>query len=56
MTAIISTAVAFLVGTGLGWYVKGRGWFGVKVDASNVEKKVASEVSTVEAAVAQKSN
>lgn len=33
---------SILAGFGLGWYVKGRGWFGVKTDIKNAEVKIAS--------------
>ncbi len=47
MTAMVSSAISILVGFGLGWYVKGRGWFGVKMDASNVASQAEKAVSEI---------
>lgn len=40
MTAFITSVVAFLVGGGLAWYVKGRGMAGVQIDLNNVKTDV----------------
>jgi hypothetical protein len=40
LTTVISSAVSFLVGGGLGWYIKGRGMAGVKIDLNNVKTDV----------------
>lgn len=40
MTAIISSLISFVAGFGLGWYVKGRGMTGVKIDLNNVKTDV----------------
>lgn len=42
MYAAIYSLVSLLAGFGLGWYVKGRGWFGVKVDATNAVTEIKS--------------
>ena len=49
-TLLISNAVTAVIAAVAGWYVKGRGWFGVKVDATNAVNKVetvAKEAETV---------
>lgn len=40
MTAFISSLVSIAAGFGLGWYVKGRGMAGVKIDLANVKTDV----------------
>lgn len=54
MHAVIVSVVSLVIGACIGWYVKGRGWFGVKVDAGNALTKVetvGTEVKTEIAAV-----
>ena len=38
--SVIASVVSAIVGAGLGWYIKGRGMAGVKVDLSNAQKEV----------------
>lgn len=40
MTAAICAGVSAIISFGLGWYVKGRGFTGVKTDVSNAVTKV----------------
>lgn len=40
MTAIISSLISLAAGFGLGWYIKGRGMAGVKIDLNNVKTDV----------------
>lgn len=45
----ILASITVLVGLGIGWYLKGRGWLGVKIDAGNAVTKVetvGSEIKT----------
>lgn len=42
MTALISSAVAAGIGFGLGWYIKGRGMAGVKIDISNIKNDIVA--------------
>ena len=42
LNAVISSAVAFLVGGGLGWYIKGRGVTGVQNDLSNIKTDITN--------------
>lgn len=45
----ILAGITILVGLGIGWYLKGRGWLGVKIDAGNAVTKVeavGSEIKT----------
>lgn len=51
MTNFISAGASLVVGFVLGWYVKGRGWFGVKVDASNVAKETEKAVTDIKTVV-----
>lgn len=51
MTSFVAAGVSLVVGFILGWYVKGRGWFGVKVDASNVVKASEKAVSEVQSTI-----
>lgn len=43
--ASIACFITFLIGGGLGYYVRGRGIQGVKIDAENVAKE-ANTIST----------
>jgi len=38
--SVIASAVSAMVGAGLGWYVKGRGMAGVKIDLSNAQNEI----------------
>lgn len=38
--SLISPIVTFAIGAGLGWYVRGRGMDGVKIDLDNVKKEL----------------
>lgn len=40
MEAAIAAGVSLLVGFGIGWYIKGRGMAGVKIDLNNVKTDV----------------
>lgn len=40
--ALISGLVSFVLGGGLGYYIRGRGLRGVAIDAGNAEAKIAS--------------
>lgn len=42
MTAMISSLISLAVGFGLGWYIKGRGMTGVKIDLANVKADVTA--------------
>lgn len=48
MHAIIATVVGTAVGFGLGWYIKGRGFLGVKTDLTNAKNVITTEVATLE--------
>lgn len=47
MHAVIASFAALAAGFGIGWYVKARGWFGVKVDATNVVTKVETDAKAI---------
>lgn len=49
--AIIAGVVSLLIGFGIGWYVKGRGLTGVKIDATNVVTDAQAVETKVAAAV-----
>lgn len=49
----ISSAVAFAVGAGMGWYVKGRGMAGVKIDMDNIKMDIANLKGKIDAQVSQ---
>lgn len=51
MHAVIASAISILAGFGIGWYVEGRGWFGVKTDASNAVKAVENVPTEVKTAI-----
>lgn len=38
----ISSVVSLSVGFGLGWYIKGRGMAGVKIDLANVKNDIVN--------------
>jgi len=40
MTAIISSLLSAAVAGGLGWYVRGRGMAGVKIDMDNMKNEI----------------
>ena len=54
-TAMISGAISSLVclglGFGLGWYIKGRGLTGVKIDATNIAKETQTVATEVKSAL-----
>ena len=51
MLTLIGTNVATgIIMAIVGWYVRGRGWFGVQVDVSNVVKSVEKIPQEVTAA------
>lgn len=47
MTALISSLISLAVGFGAGWYVKGRGMTGVKMDVANIKTDVENLKSKV---------
>jgi hypothetical protein len=49
--ALVAPVASLMIGFGLGWYVKGRGLAGVKIDASNAANETKSVVAEVKAAV-----
>lgn len=48
----IATVVALLAGFGIGWYVKGRGAAGVKIDFDNAKTVVTTDAQKIETTVA----
>lgn len=48
MTGFIWASVSFLLGTLTGWYVKGRGMSGVKIDLDNVKLELAHIKGTLD--------
>lgn len=51
MTAIISSLVSAGIGFGLGWYIKGRGMTGVKIDLNNIKTDVENLKAKISAQV-----
>lgn len=49
---VIATAVAALISFGLGWYIKGRGLAGVKIDLDNAKTVVTTDAQKVESTFA----
>lgn len=47
MHAFYISLATLVVGLVIGWYVKGRGWFGVKVDAQNTVNDVKTAVAAI---------
>ena len=50
--AAIAVVVSLAVGFGLGWYIKGRGLPGFKIDLGNAKTVVTTDAQKAEAAVA----
>lgn len=50
LSSMIGGVVAFGIGFGLGWYVKGRGLIGVKTDVKNAVATTESTVAAVKSA------
>ena len=48
---IIVTGISLLAGFGIGWYFKGRGMTGVKIDMTNAAGVVKTDAQKVETAV-----
>lgn len=42
MTGLIMTSIALVVGAVSGWYFKGRGMAGVKIDLNNIKTDVSN--------------
>ena len=51
MNAILASVVSLAAGFGMGWYIKGRGLTGAKIDATNAVTAVEKIPAEVKAAV-----
>lgn len=49
--ALVAPVVTLGIGFGAGWYVKGRGLAGVKIDLGNASNEVKTVTTEVKAAV-----